>query len=178
MLISTLFLVFLSFITGFQLKQRKSLKYVTDKFEKDSAMWIGTFDYNELITAIRLTFRTEDNPLLDMELYEAVTQCSTLRSILQNENIVEISRFVTSPDYRSNGIGGTMSLLVMFMFLAKYNYTAVFTSQLDFFGKYGIGTLVNRTFDYGDGVHTNAWYYNNEDIDTIIKMLKTKVTAS
>ena len=111
--------------TGFQLKQRKSLKYVTDKFEKDSAMWIGTFDYNELITAIRLTFRTEDNPLLDMELYEAVTQCSTLRSILQNENIVEISRFVTSPDYRSNGIGGTMSLLVMFMFLAKYNYTCL-----------------------------------------------------
>lgn len=160
------------------MKQRKSLKYVTDKFEKDSAMWIGTFDYNELITAIRLTFRTEDNPLLDMELYEAAMQCSTLRSILQNENIVEISRFVTSPDYRSNGIGGTMSLLVMFMFLAKYNYTAVFTSQLDFFGKYGIGTLVNRTFDYGDGVHTNAWYYNNKDIDTIIKMLKTKVTAS
>ena len=70
-----------------------------------------------------------------------------------------------------------MSLLVMFMFLAKYNYKAVFTSQYDFFGKYKIGTLVNRTFDYGDGIHTNTWYYDDQDVNTILNMLKRKVTA-
>ena len=151
------------------------MNYVTDKFDEDSAMWFGTFDNDQLVTAIRLCFRTTENPLMDIELYQQSPEKLELHNALSRDNVVEISRFVTAPEYRSNGIGGTLSLLSMFMFLSKYNYTAIFTSQLDFFGKYGIGTLLDRTFDYGDGVHTKAWFYSRDDVEEITTMLKKKV---
>ncbi|XP_066932469.1 uncharacterized protein [Clytia hemisphaerica] len=161
--------------TGFQVKQSSSMNYVIDKFDKDSAMWFGTFDEDQLVTAIRLCFRTTENPLMDIELYQQSPEKLELHNALRRDNVVEISRFVTAPQYRSNGIGGTLSLLSMFMFLSKYNYTAIFTSQLDFFGKYGIGTLLDRTFDYGDGIHTKAWFYSRDDVEEIATMLKKKV---
>ena len=148
------------------------MKYITDRFDEDSSIWIGTFHGNKLITGMRLCFRTEGNPLLDLELYHHKEESGKiqLNKMLSEKNLVEINRFSTRLQYQRIRIGGALTILLLAKFLSKYNLSAFTSSQIDFLSKYGHSDLIDDNFDYGDGIKTKVWLYPNEDVEKGLKL--------
>ncbi|XP_066919250.1 uncharacterized protein [Clytia hemisphaerica] len=158
--------------TGFQIKSSDTgMKYITDRFDGKSSIWIGTFHGNKLITSMRLAFRTDENPFFDLELYHNKESGKTqLDKVLSEKNLTEISRFSTSLEYQNNRVGGAMTILILAKFLVKYNLSGFTTSQYDFFSKYGYSELVDDSFDYGDGVKTKVWLYPKNGVRFGLKL--------
>ena len=169
-------LFFVNLSIGFEVKGTLSgMKYIVDRFDENSSIWIGTFHRSNLITSMRLGFRTQENPLFDLELYHHQESGENkLNKVLSEKKLVEISRFSTSVEYQSIRVGGALTMLLLAKFMVKYNLSAFTTSQIDFLSKYGYSQLIDDNFDYGDGVRTKFWLYPNKDVEIVLKLLMRK----
>ncbi|XP_057311551.1 uncharacterized protein LOC130649309 [Hydractinia symbiolongicarpus] len=140
--------------------------YITDSMEENS-IWGGAFKDDDLVSCIRLVYRTK-NAGLDVEKYPLNKE---LRTLLSKNNVVEIERGLTLPQHRGKALNKLLCG-VFGMYSKIIGSDMVSTSPAPHYVRDNIGTVVDDQFDYGDGNKILFLYYSQKDLEKIIDHVK------
>ena len=152
-------------MAGFRTKQFGQKKYTVDNYESNS-IWIGVFCHEEVISCLRVVYRTEDKNL-DIEGYSGYLHPAVVR-MLKINNLVEVQRRAMKSTYRGQGINYIMhAALCKLLIQTDINY---FVTQGGHFLGHQFGTLIHDKFDYGDGKNRKVTFYSTKEIRNLLQV--------
>ena len=151
-------------MVGFRIKQSEERKYIVDNYESNS-IWIGTFCREEIISCLRVVYRTEGKKL-DVEGYVTSLHPDVAR-ILNFNNLVEVQRLAIKRTYRGQGIN-FITLTALFKLLIETDMSIIWT-QKGHSSMHQFGTILDDKLDYGDGIYTNVMLHSMKEIEKLLQ---------